>query len=649
MLHPPPIGLALAGLAPSIRRSGRTRLCHALALALAVALTAGMPARAQEPLEGALQRLERLAGHEPAATQRELDALLRASPQLDEGAALRVELIRALVADAQYRSTEVLRIYAGVRERARRLDDPRMLAPLEHVRASADYQLGRYDDEWLALQEELLQAERAADEDLLALALVNRVRYFIHRDDYQAAAAAIADAARRAHADSTRAEVAFSDALLAKNISDWERALHAYEEARVEFESVGDRTGVADALAGSGTAQRELGNPDKAIEPLRESIRIYRGVDDKVGEAVATMHLALVYDQMNEAPSALATIAEAVRALRESDEPWQLAQARVDQAALLVRARRATEALALIDQARPVVLAQSDLNARAHLHDVAAQVYAALGRIGAAYEELRLGQDVERRRTGQLVARQLAAQRGRLESERLQRENALLRSQAQSSRYALDESQRAERFERIALVLGATIVLGALGALWRQRNLLRRIARLAEIDGLTGVLNRRIFLESGQRAMNRCHRDGRACALLMIDVDRFKEINDRHGHAVGDRALCAVAAALKQCLRPEDTMGRYGGEEFTVLLPGANAAEAGVIAERLRGAAAALQPIWAKGAAPLTISGGIAIAAGETDDLNELLARADRALYRAKDAGRNRIEFETLPGALAAA
>jgi diguanylate cyclase (GGDEF)-like protein len=299
--------------------------------------------------------------------------------------------------------------------------------------------------------------------------------------------------------------------------------------------------------------------------------------------------------------------------------------------------------LLLIDQARPVLLEKGDPNGQVRLHDVAAQVLAALGRVGEAYDEMRQGQETARRRTEQLVARQLAVQRGRFESERLARENALLRSQADSSQRALAEEIRAERFQQIALALGATVILGALFAVWRQRSLMQRFARLAEIDALTGVLNRGVFLESGQRIMNRCRTDRRPCAILMIDVDRFKDINDRYGHVVGDRALRAISSSLKQCLRPEDLIGRYGGEEFAVLLPGANAAEAGVIAERLRAAVGGLQADWAPGASPLTVSGGIAVALDGASELNELLVRADRALYRAKDAGRDRMELEETP------
>jgi diguanylate cyclase (GGDEF)-like protein len=305
-------------------------------------------------------------------------------------------------------------------------------------------------------------------------------------------------------------------------------------------------------------------------------------------------------------------------------------------------------ALELLSKARRVVFEQGDLSLQARLHDVAAQALAAAGRIGPAYEEARQADATARQRTEQLVARQLAAQRGRLESERLARENALLRAQADSSQSELANAQRAERLQRIALALGATVVLLALFTIARQRKLMRRIAELARTDALTGVLSRGNFLASGQRILTRCSRDGRPCGMVMLDVDRFKDVNDRYGHSAGDQALRSIAVALTNCLRPGDLIGRYGGEEFAVILPGADAAAAGVIAERARLSVGALPADWAPGHAGMTVSGGIAIAT-ESDDLNDLLMRADRALYRAKNAGRNRMELELDPAAFAPA
>jgi len=605
-------------------------------------------AHGADETDGTLARIEQLAGRQPVEAQRELDALSKRRGDLDEPARLRVELIRVLIADAQYRSDDVLAISDRIRERVQALDNARFRMLLEHARAGAFYELGRSDECWTALQEELHQAERTKDDDLFAQAMVDRARFLIRRSDFEPAAESVADAERRVHGPQAGAEVAFSNANLAKAIGDWGLALSSYQAAYVKFEAVGDRTGEADSLAGSGEALRQLGRISDAIGPLNVASRLYREVDDKDGEALATQALALVHAGLNDPSLALSLNAEAIEKLSRLNEPVQLAQARVDRAHLLILRNRAAEALPLIEQAGAVLREKGDLKSQAHFHETAAAMLAALGRFREAYEEMQQYLDADHRRIDQLVSHQLAAQRGRLESERLSRENALLRAEANSSQTALAQANRATRLQNIVLALVAIVVVGALYAIWRQRTLMRRIARMAETDALTGVLSRRHVLELGQRMMNRCRRDGRSCAMLMLDVDRFKDINDRYGHIAGDRALRAISAALSRCLRPEDQIGRYGGEEFAVILPGADAKEAGAVAERLRTAVQTLKPDWAPAADPLTVSGGIAIATDEIADFTELLVRADQALYRAKDAGRNRMVYHQSEAILAA-
>ncbi|SPE30330.1 putative Diguanylate cyclase [Burkholderiales bacterium] len=608
-------------------------------LPLVLLLSLAGVAQGAGEIDGALARIEQLAGRQPVEAQRELDAFLKRWADLDEPSRVRVELIRVLIADAQYRSDDVLAISDRIRDRAKALDDARIRTLLEHARAGAFYELGRSDDGWAALQEELHQAERTRDDDLFAQVMVDRARYLIRRSDFEPAAEALTDAERRVHGAQAGAEVAFSSANLARAIGDWTLALSSYQAAYAKFAAVGDRTGEADSLAGSGEALRQLGRFSDAIGPLNVALRLYREVDDKDGEALATQALALVHAGRNDPSLALSLNAEAIEKLSRLNEPSQLAQARVDRAHLLILRNRAGEALPLIEQAGPVIREKGDLQSQAFFHQTAAAMLAALGRFREAYEEMEQFLDTDHRRIDQLVSHQLAAQRGRLESERLSRENSLLRTEASGGQLALAQATRAARLQNIVLALVAIVVVGALYAVWRMRGLMRRIARMAETDALTGVLSRRHVLELGQRMMNRCRRDGRSCAMLMLDVDRFKDINDRYGHVAGDRALRAISIALARCLRPEDQIGRYGGEEFAVILPGADAKEAGTVAERLRTAVQTLKPDWAPGADPLTVSGGIAIATDEIADFTELLVRADQALYRAKDAGRNQMVY----------
>ncbi len=594
-------------------------------------------------IEEELGRLEPLAVREPVAATHQLDRLLGGRNDLSEHAQLHGDVIRLVIADAQRRSHDVLALSDRIHDRLRALGDARLLMMSARTRFGAFYELGHNDEAWAAQEDELSQAKRTGDDDLIAQALVDRAGYLIKQSDFEPAAAVIAEAEHRAQSPQEKAEVAYSNGLLARAVGDWTLALSAFGSAFEKFTALGDRTGQADSRSRMGEALHELGRSTEALDPLMEAERDYRAVDDKLGAAGVVRLLALVNADLNDPNEALRLNANAIASMLTLDVPESLARARLERAALLVSQRRAVEAQNLVDAASGVAANQDDLQLVALFYRTAAQTHALLGKFRDAYEEMAQVQLAEQRHTAQLVAHQLAAQRGRLESERLSRENALLRTQASSTQNALAEATRAARLQNIALGLGAMVVLGALIAIAHQRRLTRRIARMAETDALTGMLNRRHILEMGHRMMQRCRRDGRPCAMLMLDVDRFKEINDRFGHLAGDKALRAVARALGSCLRPGDQIGRYGGEEFAMILPGADAREAGIVAERLRAAVAQLTPDWAAGAEPLTVSGGIAIFSGEPQEFDELILRADRALYRAKDGGRNRMEYD-LPG-----
>ncbi|MEV0269739.1 GGDEF domain-containing protein [Hamadaea sp. NPDC050747] len=169
------------------------------------------------------------------------------------------------------------------------------------------------------------------------------------------------------------------------------------------------------------------------------------------------------------------------------------------------------------------------------------------------------------------------------------------------------------------------------------------LAELAGTDPLTGLDNRRSFLSRLHVALTSSHRTGSPVALLMLDVDHFKSINDSHGHAAGDAALQTLAAVLRSDLRPGDRAARLGGEEFAVLLPGTGRADAVAVAERLRAAVSAER--FAFGGQPftLTTSIGVVIYPIHAATADALLQAGDLALYAAKHHGRNRV-CEPPPG-----
>ncbi|MCB1832242.1 MAG: GGDEF domain-containing protein [Geminicoccaceae bacterium] len=159
-----------------------------------------------------------------------------------------------------------------------------------------------------------------------------------------------------------------------------------------------------------------------------------------------------------------------------------------------------------------------------------------------------------------------------------------------------------------------------------------RFSRLANTDELTGLGNRRSFVERAREAMALSRRHAQPLALLFVDVDGLKELNDNEGHARGDLALKQLARALRQCLRQSDYAARYGGDEFVILMPQTDMHAATIAAERLR---AAIET--GNDGLPLTVSVGLASTQGTHVGIEELVARADEALYVAKRAGRNQV------------
>jgi len=180
------------------------------------------------------------------------------------------------------------------------------------------------------------------------------------------------------------------------------------------------------------------------------------------------------------------------------------------------------------------------------------------------------------------------------------------------------------------------IKLKALQDELREKN--ERLEELSRTDGLTRVINRRHLIEVLELEFLRAARYEAPLAYIMADIDSFKKLNDEHGHQIGDSALVAVAASLKRNLRAHDIVGRYGGEEFGLILPQTDAAGAQAVAERCRRDVEALDIDGGGGAVHVTMSFGVAgCPRADTPSTAEFIKRADAALYEAKRAGRNRV------------
>lgn len=194
----------------------------------------------------------------------------------------------------------------------------------------------------------------------------------------------------------------------------------------------------------------------------------------------------------------------------------------------------------------------------------------------------------------------------------------------------------------VAMVALAPVLVATYNA--ERRRQFSELEHAARFDTLTDALNRGAFIKDAEAKITVLSAQRLPVAAILVDVDHFKRVNDEHGHSAGDLALIALSAAIRKSIRQKDLFGRLGGEEFCLLLPGANAVEARIVADRLRSYVERMQTTLANGdILKVTVSVGLSNSADSSVELTELLSLADRAMYEAKRAGRNQVQVLNVP------
>ncbi|RMH15632.1 MAG: GGDEF domain-containing protein [Gammaproteobacteria bacterium] len=195
-------------------------------------------------------------------------------------------------------------------------------------------------------------------------------------------------------------------------------------------------------------------------------------------------------------------------------------------------------------------------------------------------------------------------------------------------------------FNSLAFILGFLfILLGVRHWIESDKAIKQHLYNLSTTDELTGLLNRRAFLEKAELELERALRYQRRIALLILDIDHFKQINDRHGHTVGDEVLRQLSATVQSMLRKTEYVARWGGEEFVMLIAESTQETAMVVAERLLKGVASTQVELDGHALNVTVSLGVTLQHPGETDVQAIIDRADKALYQAKESGRNCARF----------
>jgi diguanylate cyclase (GGDEF)-like protein len=387
-----------------------------------------------------------------------------------------------------------------------------------------------------------------------------------------------------------------------------------------------------------GIAQHEARQFDPALRHLAEARALSQSIDDRAGIAAAAITMAEVLNDMKQPRAALPLLDEARGLLDEAqDGGFRLAAVAKQRLIALAQLKR-PEVLAEIGNVRRWDTPLQPASVRQDLAQAMAVGYASLGRYEQAYAETeRAGHfradarnqaaDVQ---TLRLQARYAAAQRDA--------ENAALRHRAETDRLALAADDATQRALWVALA-ALLLVAGALSVVvWRTWQHRRALADLALRDELTGQPNRRAVRAYAQVQLEQAQRLHLPLTLAMIDLDHFKRINDTHGHAAGDAVLRALAQSASAVLRGQDRLGRWGGEEWLLVMPGTSAREVTALFARLRERFVAMQAEDSSDAHGCTFSMGAAQLGADTPTLDALLAECDRQLYRAKRDGRDRVQ-----------
>ncbi|MEN9627435.1 MAG: hypothetical protein RJA10_662 [Pseudomonadota bacterium] len=490
-------------------------------------------------------------------------------------------------------------------------------------------------DQGLREMQAVMSAITASDAlDVRALALMERGVHRSRAGDLQAAQRDLLPACEMLKAHGPAQDHELCTSYLAnhyRRVGDLDESLRLQVLLRDQAQARGATYDQSIHTYAVAQVQQALLQWSAAMDSYQAAAAASEKLDDRTGVSYAAFGVATALMRLNRPAEALAQADRAMALLDRADEPRQHANTAVTRAEALTALQRIAPARQALEDVAPTVRQLGDRPLLALWLLAQSQVMRAQGRWAEAYQALAEARGIEDDLHRQKLSEQAARMRMQFNRQRDADDLSALRE-------INDQGQRLRQTQGVALVL-FMLLLAVLGTVAvRKVRQARRLHDLASTDELTGLANRRALTATAENALARSRRDRTPLAMLMVDVDHFKQINDTHGHAIGDEMLRHLARVLAASLREQDTLGRLGGEEFLAVLPSASLADARRVAERMCAAAAASPLPGPHGPVAVTVS--IGVAGGDEVSAAALIARADAALYQAKHAGRNTVAVE---------
>ena len=622
------------------RNTGTIQHCIASLLAL-VALSSTTHAACVGAQTGELAAMEELAFRDPAVALPKLAAAISSSEDMPPA---RRAALHAIAADAS-------RQLGFSRQTITQADAGLALLPagdmsdlsirMRTVRALVSTNVGGID----AATVELTRLADAIGDRPLALGCVLRDRGWLNFRDGNPDQALDdllrAYALLRRHASREEAMVAAGRLSMAQfSVRDYPQALALVDETIAFFREQNAQIRLATALDRRAAILMAAGRLDEASMAAEEALRIHQGMGDRVGTGLSQMRMCGVLIQRNSLSQAGTWCDRAEVTLGQTngmdDNDYRTLAAL--RGRLFLALGRSKDAVAQFDRAIAPGGAQpaDDI---AELYELRSRAHAAVGNYPAAFNDQ--GEFLRRmREQGTLDRiREVAQLRVQFENDQEKQKIVLLEKDKKIAEERLNSQTRTTQLVAIAGLTGLVTAFFLGYALLSNRRHRAELIRLAERDELTGLLNRRAIVRKAVEFLSRARESRGTLVIGLIDLDHFKSINDRFGHAVGDQLLQRLATALRAALHTREVFGRYGGEEFLVLFPDTTMEQARQSSERLR--SALRDQHMRVDDQDVTVTLSLGLASFESGDVlfDQVARRADIALYVAKTQGRDRVEI----------
>ena len=428
-------------------------------------------------------------------------------------------------------------------------------------------------------------------------------------------------------------------ATLYSRIGEHDQALHYLKQLRAIAEQEGLTSLAASMEADMGHAFSRQGDHVNALDHYQRALKLAEGRQEPEQIAIMQQSIGAELVSLQRAAEALPYLDRALAERSKLTDPIQRALTHAYRAGALQQLQRPDEAIAAYERAIPVFIEHNALRYLVDARRGYADALAARQQWQAAYRTLQLYVTDHQKLDQQLREEQTTRSRVQFDTERKEQENNQLEKEKNLTSQALADAQRIRTLQSLVIAL-AVVLLAILTYLgWKQLKASRRMRDLAMTDELTRLPNRRHILSYATEQIDLARAQKQSLSVLVFDIDYFKRVNDTYGHAVGDVVLQRIAHACQHVLRSEDKLGRTGGEEFLVVLPGAKAAIALEVAERLRRAVEEIDCSDLHADLRIAISIGVCEWQPAIPDIAQLSRHADDALYKAKGNGRNRTEL----------